>query len=99
TEVRGRPGKRRLLLVAAAAASLLALALFMSWTFRPARAHRAAGDEIAGAASGFLSSNKWASFGEAVIELRRTAPAHPRLREFEEALRKRGARVQKHRNE
>jgi serine/threonine protein kinase len=99
TEIRGYFKKRRMRRVAMASVPLLALVLFMSWRFRPAQAHPTAGDEIAAVASGFLSSKKWTSFGEAVIELRRNAPAHPQLREFEETLRKRGASVQKHRNE
>jgi len=98
-ETRGAFKKRRMRLIAMASVPLLVLVLFMSWRFRPAQAHPTLGDEIAAVASGFLSANKWASFGEAVIELRRNAPAHPRLPEFEDALSKRGVRVQKHRNE
>jgi serine/threonine protein kinase len=103
TEIRGYFKKRRLRLVAMATVPLLAVVLLLSWRFRapaPAAAqHTAVGDEIAGVASGFLGSGKWTSFGEAVIELRRRAPGHPRLAEFEAALRSRGADVQKHRNE
>jgi serine/threonine protein kinase len=100
TEIRGYFKKRRLRLVAMASVPLLALVLFMSWKFRPVQAHpNAAGDEIADVASGFLSSGKWTSFGEAVIELRRSAPGHPRLKEFELELLMRGEIVQKQRNE
>jgi hypothetical protein len=103
TEIRGYFKKRRLRLVALATAPLLAVVLLLSWRFRapsPASAQPiAAGDEIAGVASGFLEAGRWTSFGEAVIELRRRAPAHPRLTEFEAALRARGEEVQKHRNE
>src|SRR5258708_15148374 len=99
TEIRGYFKKRRMSRVAIASVPLLALVLFMSWRFRPAQAHPTAGDEIAAVASGFLSSKKWTSFGEAVIELRRNAPAHPQLREFAEALPNPGTSVQKHPNE
>ena len=103
TEIRGYFRKRRLRLVAVATVPLLAVVLLLSWRLRapsPAAAQpTAAGDEIAGVASGFLASGRWTSFGEAVIELRRAAPGHPRLSEFEAALRTRGATVQEHRNE
>ncbi len=103
TEVRGYFKKRRLRLVAMATVPLLAVVLLLSWKFRapaPVLAQpTAVGDEIAGVASGFLASGKWTSFGEAVIELRRRSPGHPRLAEFETALRTRGEDVQKHRNE
>jgi serine/threonine protein kinase len=103
TEIRGYFKRRRLRLVVMASVPLLAVVLLLSWKFRapsPAAAQPTAiGDEIAGVASGFLSSGRWTSFGEAVIELRRRAPGHPRLPEFEAALRNRGEDVQKHRNE
>jgi len=66
----------------------------------PAAAERSAlGDDLALLASGYRSSGRWAELQAAADELRKKAPAHRRLAEFDAALATRAADLKRFRQE
>lgn len=95
-----RGGKVRL----AALSSTLGLALIVGgwrlWS-TPVEAPppAAPGSEVSLLASGLLADGKWPEFRGAVAELRRRAPNHPKLEEFEKAIAAREDRIERSRKE
>jgi serine/threonine protein kinase len=95
-----RSGKARLVALSSALVLALILGGWRLWSpHAETSAPAAPGSEVSLLASGLLEDGKWPEFRGAVAELRRRAPNHPKLGEFEKAIASREERIEKSRKD